>query len=177
MKKVIFIWLNIVLVFTIFAVFSYINMDTSFKYHLYDEQNELVEKAVDLLNSGGDISTLVSSDIEVETTSQLFIIVYDKTTAVKYTNATYNEEPLYVPPTLALAKEGSTLQSIWNVDDMQFATASKAYNDGYVLVGKSSLYYQTNVDSYTKALTYIYGFACVVTLPIVVALKKICRIN
>jgi hypothetical protein len=178
MRKAIFTWLCIVIVFTLFAGLSYLNMDISFKYHLYDEQNALIEQAVEALNQDKSVKGLFVEKLTIEQTNQCFVIVYDEVNAVTYTNGTYQEKPLYLPLSLVLTSPGKSLQTFWTPsNDLHFATVSKAYNSGHVVVGKNSNYYNTNRHNYQEVLIYVYGLGCVVSLPLVLALRKICKIT
>ena len=178
MRKLVFTWLCIIIVFTLFAGLSYINMDISFKYHLYDEQNALLEQAVETLNQDKSVKGLFAETVTIESTTQCFVVVYDEVNAVVYTNGTYLQNPLYLPLSLVITSEGKSLQSFWTPsEDLNFATVSKAYNSGHVIVGKNSNYYQDNRHNYQEVLTYIYGLGCVISLPLVAGIRKICKIT
>ena len=173
MRKLIFVWLASIIVITSCTILCHNSMKQSLSYHTYDEQTELFEQAKELLNQGQAVNTLVNN-VTLETTSQCFIVVFDEVHAISYTNATFNEQPLTVPLTLAIHDENH--EDIYTPNEtLRFATVSGAYDKGHLVVGKTMHRYDTMYAEYTNQLLYIYGVLCLIAFPLLFIFHLLCK--
>ena len=164
MRKLIFVWLACIIAITACAILCHNTMKQSIYYHTYDNQYALLEQAKDQLNQGKTVENLVS-EIQIETSKQCFIVVYDEVHAISYTNATFNELPLTVPLTLVIHDDYH--EDIYTPNEtLKFATVSTSYDTGHIIVGQTMEKYDALYQESMNDLLYIYSFLCIGIFPI-----------
>ena len=173
MRKLVFTWLTCIIAISACAILCYNTMKQSIYYHTYDNQYALLEQAQAQLNQGKSVESLVS-EMQLETSKQCFIVVYDELHAISYTNATYNEQPLTVPLTLVIHENYH--EDIYTPNEtLKFATVSTSFDKGHIIVGQTMEKYDTLYQESVNDLLYIYSFLCIAIFPLLFIFKLLCK--
>lgn len=168
MRKVLFTWLIAIAILSCCTFLCHMTFSQSLQYHLYDQQETLAYNIVETLNQQDDVSTLAPKNVRLEDSQRCFVVVYDKVHAISFTNATYQENPLTLPLSLVINQKNEPMQSIYTPNEtLRFATVSVPYENGHVVVGKSTAMYDIKIAQAQQLLIYLYGFLCMITFPVI----------
>ena len=112
--------------------------------------------------------------MNIQTDFTPFIIVYDQSNNVLYTNAVNGESSFTLPLSLAITDQTGIVHQTWKPENTHtYAISTQAYDTGYVSIGVNideklakTTAIQKNIINLSILLTFL-------NLPVIIGLKKV----
>ena len=172
MRRIIYLWLNGVLVLAGVTIICLFAIEQTSDLHNYESIDQLSLQAKQKLNQGMGVTEMLAA-MDVETDYTLFIIVYDQSNNVLYTNAVNGESSFTLPLSLAITDQTGIVHQLWKPENTHtYAIATQSYDTGYVSIGVNIDNQLTKTTALQKNIVNLSIILAFINLPIIIGLKK-----
>ena len=172
MRRILFLWLNGLLVLAGVTIICLFAVEQSSNLHTYESIDQLSLQAKQKLNQGvGATEMLAAMDVATDYTP--FIIVYDKSNNVLYTNAVNGETSFTLPLSLAITDQTGIVHQTWKPENTHtYAISTQAYDTGYVSIGINIDAQRAKTEAIQKNIINLSIILAFINLPVIIGLKK-----
>lgn len=173
MRKILFLWLNGLLVLAGVTIICLFAVEQTSDLHTYESLDQLSLQAKQKLNQGTGVTDLLAGT-DVATDYTPFIIVYDQSNNVLYTNAVNGESSFTLPLSLAITDQTGIVHQTWKPENTHtYAISTQAYDTGYVSIGVNIDAQLTKTATVQKNIVYLSIILAFVDLPVIIGFKKV----
>jgi hypothetical protein len=130
-------WVPLAIVLTVACGLVYGVVQQDLRQGANDPQIQMAEDTAATMNTNGDID-LADDKVNIRTSLQTFIIVYDKQGNPVKSSAMLNQVPAVPSGVLAFAKKYGENRLTWQPEQgVRIAAVVVPYTNGYILVGRN----------------------------------------